>query len=114
MILKPELGVLVEVEPGKENMINIFFKAPSRKELERYVLPVAGPCARKSALGSVVFKRPYKLRAGDPFEFEGTLTGIVAIGSGPCHEYVEVEIVEGIYFYSRILDGFCLFLEIIA
>ncbi|MDD5032461.1 MAG: hypothetical protein PHR36_05515 [Patescibacteria group bacterium] len=113
-IFKPEFSKLVEVEPGKEYLLNIFFKTPSLEELKKYVLPVNGSCARKTALGSVVFNKPYRFKAGDPFEFEGTLTGIVAIGPGPCNEYVEVEIAEGVYFYSRILDGFCLFLEIVG
>ncbi|MFA4833844.1 MAG: hypothetical protein WC619_03280 [Patescibacteria group bacterium] len=113
-IFKPELGELVAVEPGKEHLLNIFFKAPGLGVLGEYVLLVAGPCARKTALGSVVLHKPYRLKAGDPFEFEGTFTGIVAIGDGPCNEYVEIEIAEGIYFYSRILDGFCLFLEIVG
>lgn len=112
-IFKPEFGKLVAVEPGKEDLLNIFFKAPSLGVLGEYVLPFAGPCAKKTALGTVVFNKPYKLKAGDPFEFEGTFTGISAIGHGSCNEYVEIEIAEGIYFYSRILDGFCIFLEIL-
>ena len=110
---KPELGKLVAVEAGKEHMLNIFFTAPSLEELEKYLLPFAGPCAKKTALASVVLKRAYQLRAGDPFEFEGSFMDIVAIGNGPGNEYAEIEIAEGVYFYSRILDGFCLFLEIL-
>jgi len=112
-IFKSEFGKLVPVEPGKEHLLNIFFKAPDLWALEKYVSPIVGSCVKKTALGIMVYNKPCRFKVGDPLEFEGMFMGVAAIGRGPCNEYAEIWIAEGVYCYSRIHDGFCLFLEIL-
>lgn len=67
-------------------------------------------CAKHTLLSSFEQDKPYRLLAGDPYEFSGTVIGVYEL---EYNRYIFIETSWGDFMFAEIIDGQVKFLQIL-